>query len=713
MTKILVTSALPYANGPIHFGHIAGAYLPADVFVRHHRMLGDDVVYICGTDEHGVAITIGAEQQGTTPAEHVAKYRVIIKDLFDKLHIEFDNFSRTTLPLHHDLARRFFEELKSNGHLFEQTEEQYFCDTCNRFLADRYLTGSCPHCGHPGARGDECTGCGKWLESVELTSPACKLCGGTPAKRSTKHWYFRLDAFSDKLRDWLQGQSDWKEHVRGYVLSMLDNGLKARPISRDLHWGVPVPGEAEGKVLYVWFDAPIGYISSTMEWAEKQGKPERWRDYWQDPACRIYHFIGKDNIPFHCAFWPAMLMGQSTPYTLPCNVPANEWLTLEGRQFSKSDGWYIDLTSFFERYSADSIRYCLAANAPESSDTEFSWKDFQLRNNSELANIYGNLVNRVLRFVVTHFDGRIPEAASLGPRDREVLAQVRELFEQTGRHYSAFELRRAAFAVMELGRVGNRYVDELAPWDTVKNDPPTCATTLNVSATILLYLACASWPLIPSAASKLLGFLGLGGEAWEGMHHRVHELQLAGRTLGPTEILFHKIEDDQIAMEIEALHLRRDALPLPAPTPSQTSSNAESPMEPTPVVQPPLPAQEASPPTSESLFPPLKEPISYEDFARLDLRAATVIAAERVPKTDRLLHLEVELGLERRHVVAGVAGTYAPEDLLGKRVILLANLEPRKLRGVVSHGMLLAAGEGDRIRLLTPDGEVANGTMVK
>lgn len=671
MEKILVTSALPYANGPIHFGHIAGAYLPADIYVRYKRLNGDDVLFICGTDEHGVPITLSAEKQGITPKEYVDINHELIRRIFDKFQVSFDNFSRTTWPKHYELAKTFFTEAHANGYIAEHSDSQFYCESCRRFLADRYLTGACPHCGVPGVRGDECTNCGKWLESLELKNPSCKICGSTPVKRETKHWYLALDKASAGLKDWVERSTHWRDQVRGYVLSLIDKGLKERPITRDMEWGVPVPlADAKGKVLYVWFDAPIGYISATMEWAEKQGKPEAWREYWQNPSCKIKHFVGKDNIVFHCIVWPAMIMGQTTAYNLPENVPANQWLNLDGRQFSKSDGWYIDALTFFEKFSADSIRYCLAANAPETSDTEFTWRDFQLRNNSELSNIYGNFANRVLQFIQNRFAGVVPQTTTTSTRDSDVIAEARAILARCGENYEKYEARRACYEIMELGRLGNKYIDESAPWDTIKSNPAQCSATLQTAAELVALMAYCSYPVIPDAATRLWQMLGMEQPLTDIRWCEAGNLTCAGNTLDKPVALIRKIEDQEIAMEIEALQQQ-------------------------------LPPASAAPaaPTHE----PLKAEITYDDFAKLDLRVGKILEASKVEKADKLLHLKVDIGLEIRDVVAGVAASYAPEALVGRKVVVLANLAPKKLRGIMSHGMLLAGGDGTCICLLSPD----------
>ena len=477
---ILVTSALPYANGPIHFGHIAGAYLPADVYVRYNRLKKHDVIYICGTDEYGVAISINAEKEGNSPREHVDHYHKVISRIFDQFNIQFDNFSRTTTQRHRELSQKFFTELYDNGHIEDKTEDQLYCASCDKFLADRYITGTCYECDHPGARGDECPSCGAWLEPLKIKSPKCQICQSTPVARSTRHWYLKLGDFKEKLHAWLDQHAFWKQNVIQVARQQIDQ-LESRPITRDMKWGIPVPlPEAEGKVLYVWFDAPIGYMDSTMEWAEKIGDPDRWKHYWQNPDCQIVNFIGKDNIPFHLLVWPSMLMGQTTPYTPAHNVPANEFYNLEGRQFSKSDGWTVDLEDFFEHYSDDQIRYAIAANAPENKDSDFNWRDFQKFNNADLANVLGNLVNRMMTFTKKNYDGCIPPEGKLSEKHKNLLQEIDKRKQELENLYETYQLRKAAYAIIDLARRGNKFFDEEEPWKRVKTDKSLCGSDLYV-----------------------------------------------------------------------------------------------------------------------------------------------------------------------------------------------------------------------------------------
>ena len=553
--KILVTSALPYANGPIHFGHIAGAYLPADIFVRYKRLTGQDVTYICGTDEHGFAITVSAQVEGNSPQEHVDKYHKIITDTFNKFQIQFDHFSRTSKEEHHKLSQEFFTELYKSEFISEKVTDQLYAESLNLFLADRYVEGTCPHCGYTEARGDECGKCGAWLEALELVNPRCKINGEKPVIRQTKHWFLELNAFEEKLQKWIKAKTSWKSNVTHFIQNMIAQGLHPRPITRDMEWGVPVPlPKAEGKVLYVWFDAPIGYISATKEWARLQGSPEKWKDYWKNSDCRLVHFIGKDNLPFHCVVWPAMLMGQNSEYILPTDVPANEFYNLEGKPFSKSTGWYVDLEDFFKKYSADSIRYSIATNAPETKDSTFSWKDFQNRNNGELADVLGNFINRTLKFTFSYRDNQVPERKDLTPKDKEILENIQNTLSSLENLYDTYQVRKACFECMELARLGNRYFDEKVPWNTRKKNPQDCNNTLNIALHLVRALSLAFHPILPTSCEKIRKMLNLPTDArsidWNEEKESTFEI---GHVLGEAEILFTKIEDTQIQEEINKL----------------------------------------------------------------------------------------------------------------------------------------------------------------
>ncbi|MDD5091695.1 MAG: methionine--tRNA ligase [Candidatus Wallbacteria bacterium] len=684
--RLLVTSALPYANGPIHFGHIAGAYLPADIFVRFKRLNGADIVFICGTDEHGVPITLSAEKDQISPKEYVDKYHKVIKGIFDKFNIRFDSFGRTTHPDHYDLTQEFFMNLLKKNLIKPSMAKQYFCASCNKFLADRYVKGTCPKCGHNKARGDECTSCGSWLDVLELKEPSCGICSSVPELRETKHWYLQLQDMSAQLDQWLSEKKHWKENVITWVRSMIKEGLKERAITRDLSWGVPLPlDNTEGKVLYVWFDAPIGYISITKQWARDIGKPDEWKKYWLDPSCRVMHFIGKDNIPFHCIVWPALLMGQVEGYNMPYDVPANEFFNLDGRQFSKSDGWYIDIEDFFTRYKTDSIRYAIAANAPETRDSDFTWKDFQGRNNSELANIYGNFVHRTLAFIIKYFDETIPQQpAKLSEPALKAREEAHRLIDEISSCYNNYEARKACFLIMEMGRLGNRYYDSEAPWATRKSNPDRCAETIGFCTELISYLAYVSYPVIPESAAKLWRMLGNMTEIDMIPWDRIKTIRPAGFKLKNVAILFEKIEDEQIQAEIDTL-----------------LKNCEK----AGGVKPASPAASTAAPASGPV-------VNIDDFRKLDLRIAKILEAEALPKSDKLLKLRVSVGGETRQLIAGIAKHYQPQQLIGKNVVIVANLKPAKLMGEVSQGMVLAAKNGDVLALLGPDADISDGSQV-
>lgn len=549
--KILVTAALPYANGPLHLGHLAGAYIPADVYVRYQQLKGSDVVFICGSDEHGVPITIRADREGVSPQEIVDRYHSMIKHSFQSLGINFDNYSRTSLPLHHKISQDFFLKLNDKGYIRRQEVKQYYCITCGRFLPDRYIEGECPHCHRSGARGDQCESCGRWLEPELLINPRCKICGSAPEMRSTLHWFFRLSEFQEALKKWQESKPRWKSNVREFSSGWFNEGLTDRSITPDIDWGIPVPLEgAQGKVLYVWFDAPIGYISSTVEWAQKLDTPERWKNYWCDRNTRLIHFIGKDNIVFHAIVWPAMLMAHGD-YILPDNVPANEFLTIEGQKLSTSRNWAIWVDDYLEIFPPDPLRYYLAANAPETKDADFAWKDFQTRNNSELADVLGNLVNRTLSFIEKQFEGKVPPAGPLSPLDCAILDETAAAADRIGKSLDEFQVRRAIGELMDLARAGNKYFNDAAPWSTAKTDPARCATTLNTALQLQAALALLMEPFLPFSAEKLRKILKAPDyRRWD----EVSTLRLReGQPLGPKEILFHKIEDPVIDAQVAKL----------------------------------------------------------------------------------------------------------------------------------------------------------------
>lgn len=665
--KILITSALLYANGPLHFGHIAGAYLPADCYARFERLRKNDVLYICGSDEYGVAITLSADLAGRSPKEHVDIFHQVNKDLFGKLQISFDHYSRTTWEGHIEPTFQFFNDLLANGYIEARTTDQLYSEKDQKFLADRYVEGECPRCGFANARGDECPSCGASYEAIELKNPRSKLTKAPLVRKPTKHWFLLLDKFKDKLNAWLDSKH-WKSNVVNFIKGYIEH-LHARSITRDSTWGVPVPlPNTEGKVLYVWFDAPIGYISATKEWALLQGRPERWKDYWMDDKTKLVNFIGKDNIPFHASIFPAMIMGQNQPYKLVDELPANEFLKLEGRQFSKSDGWFIDLDDFFKRYTSDQIRYAIAANAPETSDSEFTWKDFQLRCNTELLGKYGNLVNRVLIFLQTHGQGKIPANVKLEEIDRAFLENIQKLIDEASECYQSFKVRRASQVIMELAQLGNVYFDGKHPWRDVKEEATKgrMETTLYCCLECLKALALISWPIIPNTADKVWKMLGYDQPLLEkGWEEVKREPIPAGRLLPKPEILFNRIEDAAIEQEIQKLHQL-----------SESTKKKEV-------------RQVAE----------LKNQIEIDDVRKMDLRVGLVLKAERVPKSKKLLQLEVDIGLEKRTIVAGIGESYTPENMLGRKVVVVANLKPAVLMGVTSHGMLLAGSQDGKFEV--------------
>ncbi|CUS90988.1 methionyl-tRNA synthetase, partial [Candidatus Kryptonium thompsonii] len=634
--RILVTAALPYANGPIHLGHLAGAYLPADIYVRYQRLKGRDVLYICGSDEHGVPITITAEKEGITPQQVVDKYHYMNKESFERFGMSFDNYSRTSLPLHHQTAQEFFLELYKKGILKEKTTKQLYCEKDRMFLADRYVEGICPVCGSPGARGDQCEKCGSWLEQTDLIEPKCKICGSTPVIRDTSHWYLPLGEFQKKLEEWMGTKTDWKENVKHYVYSWFKEGLQDRAVTRDLHWGVKVPiPEAEGKVIYVWFDALLGYISSTKEWAQKIGQPEKWREYWQDPDTRLIHFIGKDNIVFHCIVFPAMLMawneGRSDEiYVLPDNVPANEFLNLEGKKLSTSRNYAVWLNEYLEKFEPDPLRYALASILPETKDTDFSWKEFQARNNNELADILGNFVNRTLTFAKKNFDNRVPERFELEEIDKELIAKLKEHVDKIANNYENFRIRDGVFETMNLARFANKYFNDTEPWRMIKENPRRASTTINLCLQLVRALAILFEPVLPFSSRKIWEMLNLKDDIVKAGWDSAAELLLeAGHQLGEPKILFRKIEDAEIEDEIRKLKIASGEI-------------VEEKIE-------------------------FKPQIDIKDFEKIDLRVAEVIECERVKNSEKLLKLKVKIGREERQIVAGIGKHYKPEELIGKR----------------------------------------------
>lgn len=659
--KILITSALPYANGPLHFGHIAGAYLPGDCYARFQRLKGNDVLFICGSDEYGIAITLSAEMAGRSPKEHVDIYHQMNKDFFAKLNISFDHYSRTTWNGHVETVQQFFNDLRKNHYVEERTTEQLYSSEDQKFLADRYVVGSCPSCGFEQARGDECPKCGASYEATDVKNPRSKITGAPLVLKPTKHWFLLLEKFRDQLLKWLDTKY-WKPNVVNFVKNYAE-GLRARSITRDSQWGVPLPiNNSQGKVFYVWFDAPIGYISATKEWAQKIGSPDRWKHYWCDENTKLVQFVGKDNIPFHAVLFPAITMGQDQPYKLIDELPANEFYHLEGRQFSKSDGWYIDLEDFFKKYTTDQIRYTIAANAPETSDSDFTWKDFQNRCNIDLLGKFGNLINRTLVFAAKHCEGKIPEMHDLDERDQNFLKEICELIDQVSTSYEEFKVRRASQLVMEIAQKGNVYFDAKKPWSAAK-DPEqreSMENTIACCLECLKALALVSFPIIAETAEKTWQLIGqktrLVEQSWDSISKTN---LLPGTVLPAPEILFRKIEDEEIEAEIQKLKSM------------------------------------SQPKKQESDF------ITIEDVHKLKLRVAKVLAAEPVAKSNKLLKLLVDIGTEKRTVVAGISQHYSPEEIVGSNVIIVANLKPAKLMGVESEGMLLAAKDGKLLEVVS------------
>ncbi len=672
--RYLITSALPYANGPVHIGHLAGVYIPSDIFTRYLRAKGVEVISVCGSDEHGVPITIKARQENKSPQEVVDKYHNIIKDSFEKFGIAFDIYSRTTSKVHYQTASEFFKKLYDKGIFIEKYTEQYYDEEVGQFLADRYIMGTCPHCGNDRAYGDQCEKCGTSLSPTDLKEPRSMLSGSKPVLKSTKHWFLPLDRFQPELGKWiLQDHKEWKVNVYGQCKSWLDLGLQPRAVSRDLDWGVPVPVKgAEGKVLYVWFDAPIGYISATKELT-----PD-WEKYWKDPETRLIHFIGKDNIVFHCIVFPAMLKAEGS-YILPDNVPANEFLNLEGEKISTSRNWAVWLHEYLEEFPGkqDVLRYVLTANMPETKDNDFTWKDFQTRNNSELVAILGNFVNRAMVLTQKYFDSKIPAVAELDEYDRETLSQIPQIKSAIERNLDEFRFREALKEAMNLARLGNKYLADTEPWKVYKNNPERVGTILNIAMQITANLGILFEPFLSFTASKIKKMVNLPQNKWE-LAGGIHLLPV-GHVINTPELLFEKIEDEVVAQQLEKLRRTKEA--------NEKASVAVTPQ---------------------------KESVSYDDFARMDIRVARVLEAERVPKTQKLLKLKIDTGIDIRTIVSGIAEFFAPEDMVGRQVVVLANLEPRVIRGIESKGMILMAEDSDgKLQLVNPAAPVANGSTVK
>ena len=685
--RYTITAALPYTNGPIHIGHLAGVYVPADIFARYQRLKNNEVAFICGSDEHGVAISIKAKKEHTTPQAIIDKYHAIIKQSFADFGISFDNYSRTSLPIHHQTASDFFRKLYEQGDFIEEISEQLYDEEAHQFLADRFVIGTCPKCGNPEAYGDQCERCGSSLNATDLIDPKSSITGSKPTLKATKHWFLPLNRYQEFLEKWiLEGhKNDWKPNVYGQVKSWLDDELKPRAVTRDLDWGIPVPVDgAEGKVLYVWFDAPIGYISSTKEWAEREGKD--WRPFWQDKDTELVHFIGKDNIVFHCIIFPAMLKAEGS-YILPTNVPANEFLNLEGNKLSTSKNWAVWLHEYLQDFpnQQDVLRYALTANAPETKDNDFTWKDFQARNNNELVAIFGNFINRVAVLTQKYYEGEVPAAGALNATDSETLQQLSELTQKIEQSLERYRFREAQQELMNIARLGNKYLADEEPWKLIKTDAERVKTVMYVALQVATALAITSEPFLPFTSEKLKNILQLGTTAWEQVKQNPTALLPTGHKIGVATLLFEKIEDAAIAKQLERLENTKQA-------------NRQE-------------AQAAA----EVTVAPQKELISYDDFAKMDIRIGTILSAEKMPKADKLLILKVDTGIDQRTIVSGIAQSFNPEDIIGKRVTVLANLAPRKLRGVESQGMILMVENAEgKYRFIAPDGEeIANGTEVK
>ena len=674
----LVTTALPYANGPIHIGHLAGVYIPADIYVRYLRLRGCDVVFIGGSDEHGVPITIKAREEGVSPQDIVDRYHTLIKDSFERFGISFDIYSRTTSKIHHQTASEFFRKLYDNGLFVEKETEQYYDEEAHQFLADRYITGTCPHCSNERAYGDQCEQCGTSLNATDLINPHSRLSGSAPVMKPTKHWYLPLDEYDSFMKNWiLEGHKEWKSNVYGQCKSWIDLGLQPRAVTRDLEWGVPVPVEGtEGKVLYVWFDAPIGYISNTKELL-----PDRWTDYWKSNDCKLVHFIGKDNIVFHCIIFPAMLKAEGT-FILPENVPANEFLNLENDKISTSRNWAVWLHDYLNDFPGkeDVLRYTLTANAPETKDNNFTWKDFQDRNNNELVAIYGNFVNRAL--VLTHkfFGGVVPEVTGLTDYDNETLSEIAVIRTHVEKSLENFRFREGLKEAMNLARLGNKYLADTEPWKLIKTDEARVKTILNIGLQLAANMALLFEPFLPFSSARLRVMLRLPSTTWDRIGNS--NLLATGHQLGEPFLLFEKIEDEAIEKQLKRLEDIKKA------------SHAAT--------------------CQTVTLPPAKPDISYDEFSTMDIRVGTILEASRVPKTDKLMKLLVDTGIDKRTIVSGIAAYFTPEELTGKQACILVNLTPRKIRGIDSQGMILLAEDTDgKLVFVTPENAVTNGVIVR
>ena len=671
--RYLITSALPYANGPVHIGHLAGVYIPSDIYTRYLRLRGRDVISVCGSDEHGVPITIKAKKEGITPQQVVDRYHAIIKDSFQKLGISFDIYSRTTSPTHAETASAFFRKLYDEGKFVEQTTEQFYDEEAKSFLADRYITGTCPKCNAEGAYGDQCEVCGSTLSPDELINPHSTLSGSVPVKRATKHWYLPLDQYESMLREWiLEGHKEWKSNVYGQCKSWLDNGLLPRAVSRDIDWGIPVPVEgAEGKVLYVWFDAPIGYISATKELT-----PD-WERYWKDEDTKLVHFIGKDNIVFHCIVFPSMLKAHGD-YILPENVPSNEFLNLEGRKISTSKNWAVWLHEYLVDFPGkeDVLRYALCATAPETKDNDFTWKDYQARNNNELVAVLGNFVNRALVLTKKYYDGVVPACGELSDYDKETIAELSTIKASLESNIENYRFREALKDAMNFARIGNKYLADSEPWKLIKTDAERVKTILNIALQITANIAIAIEPFMPFSAAKILNMLACEKFGWERLG--AMDLLAEGHQIGEPSLLFEKIEDETIQKQLDRL----DEI---------AKQNA----------------------AAEVKAEPQKAECTFDDFQKMDIRVSTILEAEKLPKTKKLLKLTIDTGIDKRTIVSGIAEHFSPEELIGQQVLVLVNLAPRDFKGIVSQGMILMAEDATgALRLVQPNEKTKSGSMV-
>ena len=682
--RYTITAALPYANGPVHLGHLAGVYIPADIYARYLRLQNRDVVFVCGSDEHGVPITLKAKKEGVDPQVVVDRYHEVIQQSFLDFGISFDHYSRTSGTMHHQTASDFFKQLEENGQFVEQVTEQLYDPEANQFLADRFVTGTCPKCGNTESYGDQCEQCGTSHNATDLIDPKSSLSGSAPVLKQTKHWFLPLNQHEQWLKDWIlkDHKSDWKSNVYGQCKSWIDDGLRPRAVTRDLDWGIPVPVKnAEGKVLYVWFDAPIGYLSATKEWAEKNNRD--WTPYWQDPETKLVHFIGKDNIVFHCIIFPSMLKAHGD-FILPDNVPANEFLNLEGDKISTSRNWAVWLHEYLKEFPGqqDVLRYTLTANAPETKDNDFTWADFQARNNNELVAIFGNFINRVTVLTQKYYQGVVPDSGELLDDDRAVLNQLNAHPDVIADSLERYRFREAQMTLINVARLGNKYLADAEPWKLIKSDPERTATIMNVALQIAAALAVLSEPFLPFTAAKLKSILGLNHLdkplSWTVISNNSTYLP-QGHKIEQSPLLFRKIEDQEMDLQRQKLE--------------KTKSNNH---------------------TMEAQSTPVKDLINFDDFSKMDLRVGTIMAAEKMPKANKLLILSVDVGVDRRTVVSGIAEHYKPEDIVGQKVCVLLNLEPRKIRGTLSQGMILMAEDDEgKLSFLAPDAAIPSGATVR